>query len=129
MRLETSHVGILFNGVFDKSKLDWKAQSIKFWQRASTNYARATTGTVTAHLNVDLKYLPDQKINREAIFGKFELPEIVANMKNHGMVKDAKGKDANVDKKTSVTIGAAPDVSEKSVLDAIDRQIKAAVRG
>ena len=140
-------MGILFNTVFDKSKLKWKEQAIKFWQRASTNFAKATTGTVTAHLNVDFKYAPDQRINREAIFGRFELGEIVTNMKNrspdgketvvkalvldlwvHGLTKDPKGADKNVDKHLSLTINAAADVSEKSVLDAIDAQIKAATK-
>ncbi len=147
MRLETSHVGILFNGVFNQppSKLDWAKQAIKFWQRASTNYAKATTGTVTAHLNVDFKYAKDQKVNRGAIFGQFELPEIVTNMKTsspdgktvvsslvldlwvHGATKDAKGKDKDIDKKLQFNMAANPAVNEQQILDAIDAQIQVAV--
>ena len=137
IRLETSHVGILFNGVFSQppSRLDWSKQAIRFWQRASTNYAKATTGNVTAHLNVDFKYAKDQKVNRGAIFGALELPEIVNNMKLrspagetvvkslvldlwvHGATKDAKGKDKEIDKKVGFTVVADPAVNEVQILD------------
>jgi len=148
MRLETSHVGILFNGVFNQppSKLDWAKQAVKFWQRASTNYAKATTGTVTAHLNIDFKYAKDQKVNRGAIFGQFEIGEIVKNMKAqapdgkstivnslildmwvHGATKDAKGKDKDIDKKVQFTVGASPAVNEEQILNSIDAQIQVAV--
>jgi len=101
---------------------------------------------VTAHLNIDFKYAKDQKVNRGAIFGQFELPEIVTNMKArspdgkstvvnslvldiwvHGATKDAKGKDKDIDKKVSHTVGANPAVNEQQILDAIDAQIQVAV--
>ncbi len=100
---------------------------------------------MTAHLNVDFKYAKDQKVNRGAIFGALELPEIVTNMKLrspagetvvkslvldlwvHGATKDAKGKDKEIDKKLGFTVIADPAVNEAQILDSIDAQIQLAV--
>jgi hypothetical protein len=52
---------------------------------------------------------------------------LVLDMWVHGATKDAKGKDKNIDKKVSLTIGANPGVNEQQILDAIDAQIQTAV--
>jgi hypothetical protein len=145
-RLESTHVGALFDNVLDAKKpgtdqgeFDWGTQAKLFWNRLSQNYAAGTTGTVIVHLNIVTKYLKGGQIDRSSVFAEFEAPEIVENMKKKivtGLQFDMKvsgeetgksGAKVPVNGDYNFTIPGSGSVSVDSIFTALNAKVQEAV--
>ena len=145
-RLESTHVGALFDNVLDakkpgtdKGEFEWAGQAKLFWDRLSKNYAAGTQGVVTVHLNIVTKYLKAGQIDRSSVFAEWEAPEIVENMKKNivtGLQFDMKvsgeetgktGTKVPVNGDYNFTIPASGSVSVDSIFTMLNAKVQEAV--